>query len=76
MKMKMHTKFLLQYLKGRNHFEDKDVYGRITLKWILRNWMGVCVDWMHLALDREEWRALVNTVMNLRYPKKAGDLTS
>jgi hypothetical protein len=26
------------------------------------------VDWMHLAHDRDQWRALVNTVMNLRIP--------
>jgi len=24
------------------------------------------VDWMHLARDKEQWRAVVNTVMNLR----------
>jgi len=23
------------------------------------------VDWIHLAQDREQWRALVNTIMNL-----------
>jgi hypothetical protein len=28
------------------------------------------VDWMHLAQDREQWRTLVNTVMNLRVPYK------
>jgi hypothetical protein len=29
-------------------------------------WCGV--DWIDLSQDRERWRALVNTVMNLRVP--------
>jgi hypothetical protein len=37
-------------------------------------WEGV--DWMHLAQDREQWRALVYTVLNLRVPQKEGNLTS
>jgi hypothetical protein len=26
------------------------------------------VNWIHLAQDTDRWRALVNTVMNLRVP--------
>jgi hypothetical protein len=29
-------------------------------------WEGV--DWIHLAQDRDQWQALVNTVMNLLVP--------
>jgi hypothetical protein len=31
-------------------------------------WVGM--DWIHLIRDMDQWRALVNTVMNLRVPKK------
>ena len=33
---------------------------------------GGCGDWMEVAQDRERWRALVGTVMNLRVPKMRG----
>jgi hypothetical protein len=29
-------------------------------------WEGM--DWIDLALDRDRWRALVNAVMNVRFP--------
>jgi hypothetical protein len=28
--------------------------------------------WINLAYDRDQWKALVNTVMNLRVPKIVG----
>jgi hypothetical protein len=30
------------------------------------------VDWIDLAEDRDQWRALVNTIMNLGVPQNAG----
>jgi hypothetical protein len=33
-------------------------------------WEGV--DWMHLTQDRDQWRGLVNMVMNIRVPYKVG----
>jgi hypothetical protein len=37
-------------------------------------WRGM--DWIDLAQDRDQWKALVNTVMNLRVPKIIGKFFS
>jgi hypothetical protein len=46
----------------------QDVGGWIILNWILeRERMGCGKDWTYLAQERDQWRPLVNTVMNLRF---------
>jgi hypothetical protein len=34
------------------------------------------VDWIGLAQDRNRWKALVNSILNLRVPRNAGKLSS
>jgi hypothetical protein len=54
--------------------ERKELLGRPRRRWgdntkmDLRElgWKGV--DWMHLAQDRDQWRGLVNTVIDLWVP--------
>ena len=43
-----------------------------NIKMDLQEVGGGCGDWMELAQDRDRWRELVSTVMNLRVPKMRG----
>jgi hypothetical protein len=52
--------------EGKDYLEDQGVDGRMGSKWTLGRLVGKCVDWIHLAQDRDRWRAVVNAVMNLR----------
>jgi len=51
--------------RPRRRWED-------NIKMDLREVGGDCEDWMELAKERDRWRALVSTVMNLRVPKMRG----
>jgi hypothetical protein len=39
-----------------------------NIKMDLRETVWDGMDWIALAQDRDQWRALVNTIMNLRVP--------
>ena len=51
--------------RRRRRWED-------NIKMDLQEVEGGCGDWMEVAHDRDRWRALVSTVMNLRVPKMRG----
>jgi hypothetical protein len=55
--------------RPRRRWEDSI---RIYLREI--GWDGM--DWIDLAQDTDQWRALVNTVMNLRVPLNVGKFLS
>ena len=48
--------------RPRRRWED-------NIKMDLQEVGGDCEDWMELAEDRDRWRALVSTVVNLGVPK-------
>jgi hypothetical protein len=54
--------------------EGKKPLGRPTRRWVddvkmdLRAIGWGRMDWIDLAQDREQWRALVITIVNLRFP--------
>jgi hypothetical protein len=58
----MHTKFWLENLKGRDKTEDLGIHGKIISEQIFGNREGrYGVD--SSAKDRDQWQALMNTVM-------------
>jgi hypothetical protein len=64
-------KILVGKTEGKRPLGDLGIDGRK----ILRMEIGrESVDWMHLAQDRDQGRALVYTEMNLRFPLKVGDV--
>jgi hypothetical protein len=62
--------------------EGKGPLGRRRCKWAdnikmdLREIVCGGMDWINLARDRDQWRALVNRVMNLQVSQIAGNFSS
>jgi hypothetical protein len=52
--------------KEKDHFKVQGVDGRMGLEWIWGRLVGGDVEWIHLAQDRDRWRAVVNAAMNFR----------
>jgi hypothetical protein len=54
--------------------QEKRPPGRPRCRWVdnikidLREIGWDAMDWIDLAQDRDQWRAIVNTMMNLRVP--------
>jgi len=63
---------ILRVLVGKT--EGKRPLGRPRRRWVdnirtdLQEVGCGCMDWIGLAQDRDRWRTLVSTVMNLRVP--------
>jgi hypothetical protein len=62
--------------------QEKRPLGRPRRRWVdnIRIYLGEVgwgdVDWIGLAQDRNRWRAVVNYVLNLRFSRSAGKLSS
>jgi hypothetical protein len=58
--------------------EGRRPLGRQRRRWVdnikmdLREVEGDGMDWIDLAQDRDQWRAVMNTVLNFRVSKKDG----
>jgi len=59
-------KILSENPKGREHSEYLDVDGKIVLEWILKEIGCEGVDWIRLAQVRDQWWALLKTVVSIR----------
>jgi hypothetical protein len=66
-KKEVHKEFWCGDLREGDHLGDPGVDGKTTFKWIFKKWDGD-MDWIELAQYRDRWWAVVNAVMNLRFP--------
>jgi hypothetical protein len=54
---------------GRKAWKKRGPLGRPKCRWKDFKEIGLeCMDWIHLAQNRDQWWALVNMVINLCFP--------
>ena len=56
---------LVELREGKRQLERSMSRWEDNIKWIFKMWEGG-LDWTDLTQDRDRWRAVVKTVMNLR----------
>jgi hypothetical protein len=61
-------RILVEKPEGRRLLERSICKWEDNIKMDLRETGWNVMDWIGLAPERDQWRALVNTVMNLRFP--------
>jgi len=71
----MCTKFWSESLKGRNHSQDIGVDGYYIIMDLKEIGFEI-FDRIHRAQNRDQWRAVVNTVTKFRFPLKPGILVT
>jgi hypothetical protein len=69
----LHTVFWWGNMRKENHLDDSVIDGKIILKLIFKKRDGG-IDGTVVAQDRNTCQALVNAVMNLRFPYNTGNL--
>jgi hypothetical protein len=70
----MHIGYWWESRKEADHWEDQSLWWVDNIKMDLRERGSNGVNWIDLAQDRDQWRALLNTVMNVRVPKKCWEV--
>jgi hypothetical protein len=62
-------KILVQKLERKTYLDDQSMDGNIKLDSKAIGWVGT--DWIYLAKSTDNWRAVVNAVMNCQVPQNA-----
>jgi hypothetical protein len=64
-RQEMHAEFLLENVKGRDHFGNLVIDGWIMLKWVFKKLVMYCI---YLTQNSEHWKAPENMIMNFWVP--------